>query len=421
MYYSRMKYLLFAGMIALAAPRAHAAFGSQADEDQQEQSKPQEEIPDFSNLNEYIYQPKTTLNLGMRNMAGIKATFTGKGLIPALPGEALLDPTLANVARLYHDGSVGPDGRSLTIDNGDGTRTAVLAAPDGKTNTWGYANANQVTPDDLMTFNVYSAAMPNMDPVNKAAKRNNGVELSVSRDMGNIGKHLSWSIFGGVSINDIQAATFGNVRANVTTVTDVYDLFGQTPQTAGTSSPSATTINVTDANGNQILDSTGANVTQAIDTSVLIGNQPLARTTSTVTDVVSVVDHWKLHGSYLTFRTGPSLVYAFNDHLKASLSVGPALIYAGSMYNVTEVFTPASGDPIIDTLSNTTAKLVPAYYADATVQYDLNETTGFYFGGVYQNGGSYMQTASSTNAGTYSTRVDFSNQNGFRGGLSFKF
>jgi hypothetical protein len=191
---------------------------------------------------------------------------------------------------------------------------------------------------------------------------------------------------------------------------------------AGTASPAAQTINVTDSNGNPVLDpSTGAPVTQSVDTTVLIGNQPLQRTITTVTDLTSVVDHFKVHGGYVTFRAGPQLVYTFNDHFKLSLSVGPALIYSGSEFNVTQVLTPPTGDPIINNLTSTDQKLVPAAYADLTLQYDVSERTGFYLGGVYQDGGSYVQNVDDKLLGSYSTKVDFSDENGVRGGLNFKF
>jgi hypothetical protein len=424
MYSLPMKYLVLASALTLLAPCVHAYGGLNKDDDddaQKEQSqKAPEEIPDFSNLNEYVYQPKTTLNLGFRSLSGVKAKFAGNGFIPIPAADAEIDPTLVNVARVYQDGAVGPDGRSLAINNGDGTNTAILASPDGKTNTYGYASATQVTPDDLMTFHDYSAAIPGVS-VNQAGKRNDGVEISASRDMGKIGKHLSWSIFGGVSINDIQAATFQSVKATITTTTDVYDLFGQSPIPAGTSSPSNTTVSVNGSNGNQIIGPDGSGVTQSVSNSGLIGNVPLARTVTTSTDMTSVVDHFKLHGAYFTFRLGPSLVYSFNDHLKFSVSAGPAIIYAGSTYDVSQALTPPTGDPVVVDIFDRTQKLVPAYYVDATVQYDVTDRTGFYLGGVYQNGGSYLQTAGSLLDGTYTTRVDFSDQNGLRTGLTFKF
>ena len=142
MYSYPMKYLVLASALTLLAPCVHAYGGASKDDDedaQKEQNqKAPEEIPDFSNLNEYVYQPRTTLNLGVRSMSGVKATFAGNGIIPIPDAEAEIDPTLVNVARTYHDGAVGPDGRSLAINNGDGTNTAILASPDGKTNTYGY-------------------------------------------------------------------------------------------------------------------------------------------------------------------------------------------------------------------------------------------------------------------------------------------
>ena len=418
-----MKYLLLACGIAVLAPSAHALYGRKDDDSDQQsdqQQKAPEEIPDFSNLNEYVYQPKTTLNLGYRNLSGVKATFRGNGIIPIPNADQLVDPTQVNVGRTYHDGAVGPDGRSLAINNGDGTNTAILASPDGKTNTYGYADASQVTSDDLMTFHDYSAVIPGVNQ-NQRGKRNTGIELSVNHDMGTMGKHFSWSIFAGISINDIQAAKIAAARATVTTTTDTFDLFGQTPIAAGTSSPSNASVPVNDANGNPVIGTDGTPVTQAVSSSGLIGNVPLARSSSSATDMTSVVNHFKLHGAYFTVRVGPTATWAFNDHLKFNVSVGPALIYAGSTYDATEILTPPTGDPVVIDIFDRTQKLVPAYYVDATVQYDLTERTGFYVGGVYQNGGSYLQTAGSALDGTYTTKVDFSGQNGLRTGVTFKF
>lgn len=439
-----MKYLSVACILALLATRMHAApYGmngandATSDQDQQQdQQKAPEEIPDFSGLNEYIYQPKTTLSFGFRSISGVKASFKGSGIVPiptpgtdidpgvtVLPESPVSDPTqpVPEAGVNYHDGNVGSDTRTIQNDNGNGTATAILASPDGKTNTWGYANASQYI-DGLMQFHIYSATMPDISGFSTQGGRSDGMEISAARDMADLNKRLSWKLFFGLSLNDIQAATFGPVKANLTTLTDTYDLFGATPMQPGTSSPTAQTINVTDSNGNQVLDpSTGAPVTQSVDTTVLLGNQPLQRTITTATNATSVVDHFKVHGGYVTFRAGPQLIYAFNDHLKLSLSVGPALIYAGSQFNVTQVLTPPTGDPIVNNLTSTDQKLVPAAYADLTLQYDVSERTGFYLGGVYQDGGSYVQNADDKLLGTYSTKIDFSDQNGLRGGLNFKF
>ncbi|HEX3728585.1 MAG TPA: hypothetical protein VHV47_02185, partial [Opitutaceae bacterium] len=220
-----MKYLSVACILALLAPRMHAApYGMNGSNDatsdqdqQQDQQKAPEEIPDFSGLNEYIYQPKTTLNFGFRSMSGVKTSFKGSGIVPiptpgtdadaavaTAPELPLSDPTqpVPEAGVNYHDGVVGSDTRTIQNDNGNGTATAVLASPDGKTNTWGYANASQYV-DGLMQFHVYSATMPDISGFSSQGGRSDGMEISAARDMGDLSKHFSWKLFSGLSLNDI--------------------------------------------------------------------------------------------------------------------------------------------------------------------------------------------------------------------------
>ncbi|HUR56666.1 MAG TPA: hypothetical protein VM029_03080, partial [Opitutaceae bacterium] len=49
----------------------------------EERRAPPVEIPDFSNLDEYIYEPKSTVTLGMRRLSGAKTSFSGQGRINA--------------------------------------------------------------------------------------------------------------------------------------------------------------------------------------------------------------------------------------------------------------------------------------------------------------------------------------------------
>ena len=97
-----------------------------------------------------------------------------------------------------------------------------------------------------------------------------------------------------------------------------------------------------------------------------------------------------------------------------------------------EVLIAATGGEIIDTLTDTTSRLLPGYYADATVQYDLTDRAGLYFGAFFQDAGGYSQTAQSTQGSTYGdasnqgtadykTQVNFADQEGFRTGLTYRF
>ncbi|MCX6934512.1 MAG: hypothetical protein NTZ29_17790, partial [Verrucomicrobia bacterium] len=103
---------------------------------QEERQAPPTEIPDFSNLDEFIYVPKSTMQFGARNMSGPKTSFSGKGKL-ATNVQSGTD-ILGLVPRTYHDGSVSIDARTTVVDNGDGTTSTLSAPNDGKTNTWNF-------------------------------------------------------------------------------------------------------------------------------------------------------------------------------------------------------------------------------------------------------------------------------------------
>ncbi len=405
-----MKYLrlaLLSSAVALCALRA-----------QDEQQKAPTEIPDFTNLDEYIYVPRSKLKFGFRYTSGIKAHFAGQGIIASPEEVSDADRAAPNVQRVYHDGTVSPDQRTTQTDNGDGTASQTLVnGADGKTNAYTYDAQAQYTGDGFLQYHLYSAVTQDNE-FNQTGKGNAGLEVYVAHDMKVLSKHWEWKIFGGFSVNDIQASASRSVTAAVTTRTDTYDTYGQTPSTDGASTTSS--VNIVDGNGNLVLDSTGVAETVTVTNTVLISDVPIASSSTTATDSVSVTDLYKLHGAYATIRVGPQLVYNFNDHMHLELSAGPALIFAGSTYQVNELLLPATGVQLVETITNTTNHLMPGYYADLTFEYDLTERAGFYFGAFDQSAGSYVQTASS-GAGTYTTKVDFSNQEGFRSGLSFKF
>ena len=231
---------------------------------------------------------------------------------------------------------------------------------------------------------------------------------------------LAWNLTAGMSINDIGANTNDRVLARLTTVTDYFSLFGQTPPDAPYSSPSSATTSVVDAGGNAVLNDDGSARTVTTDTSVLIGNEPAGRTTALSSDGTSVSNNWKVKGAYYTFRAGPTVWLPITTRLRASVSVGAAIVYAGSSYTVTQTFDTPLGADISDTNTSAAYKLLPGYYADATLQFDLTERAGLYAGAVFQSAGSYTQNVDSTTA-HYSTKIDLANLNGVRAGLSIRF
>src|SRR5581483_11880042 len=419
-----MKYL----RLALFALVAGAGWVRAQQEDEEQHKAPPIEIPDFSNLDEYIYEPKSTVTYGFRHLGGVKTSFGGQAHLaaPEDPGAA----TGANLDRVYHDGAVHPDARTAArldssgnpvIDPNSGGTIFDPIAPDGKTNTWNYTDSRQLTDDGYMTFHTYSADITDPTTHKNSALGTNGMELAVMRDMGKIGHtRLNWQLTAGMSLNDISSKLLGTVQANLNTTTDYYSLFGQTPPAAPYSSPSSSTTNVLDAGGNPVVNDDGTTQTVTTDTSVLIGNQPAGRTNSTTTDTVSVTNLWKLHGSYFTLRAGPTVWIPITSKFRASVSLGVAIIYAGSTYSVTESFTPDIGSEITETDYSYAYRILPGYYGDASLQYDLTDRAGFYAGAVFQSAGSYTQKLDTDNV-HYSTKVDFGNQSGLRAGMTIRF
>jgi hypothetical protein len=420
MKYLRAALVVFAAAVSLARAQ---------DEDQSRRTPPVD-IPDFSNLDEYIYEPKSTVTLGFRHLSGAKTSFSGKGRI--LAAEDPGPPTGANIQRIYHDGIVSPDTRSVgrvdtsgnpVIDPDSNAQIFDPIAPDGRTNSWSYANNSQrdAVPG-YMAFHSYSADIIDSTVRDASANSTNGLELAVSRDMGKLfGTRMTWNLTAGMSMNDISSSKVGTVAANITTTTDLYPLFGQTPPDAPYSAPSSTSQIVTDANGLPILNSDGSQQTVTVDTTVLLGNEPVTRIVGPpTTNTTSVTNRWKVKGAYYTFRAGPTVWIPITSRFRASLSLGPALIYAGTVYGVTETFLPEAGAEITDSAASQESKLLWGYYADATLQFDLTDRAGFYAGAVFQSAGNYDQKLESANA-SYSTNVDLANQSGLRAGMTIRF
>ena len=73
-----------------------------------------------------------------------------------------------------------------------------------------------------------------------------------------------------------------------------------------------------------------------------------------------------------------------------------------------------------------TTRLIPGYYADLNIQYQLTDTAGFYVGSIFQGAGSFKQTLpsgtdSNGNPLNYSSTLDFGSQEGVKGGMTVRF
>jgi len=249
----------------------------------------------------------------------------------------------------------------------------------------------------------------------------NGIDISTSHDMGKLfGTKMSWSLLAAVSVSDLSAQASANVRAAVSTDSDYYSLYGQNPADPPYASPSSKNFTLLDSAGSPLLTDDGVPQTVVLDTSVLLANESAARITTVVTDETSVRNSWKLKGAFYTFRFGATLVIPIFSRVQITLSAGPALIYSGSSYTVTQTLDPETGTDITDTSTDVANKVLPGYFADAAVQVNVSDRTGFYAGAVFQSAGSFVQQLNNGTA-QYSSKIDFANMSGLRAGMSYRF
>ena len=388
----------------------------------EEEKQQPEEIPDFNQLDEYTYVPKSTLSLASRFfLTGPKTVYSGQGAIPS-PVNPGSDATVGipNISRTYIDGQLDPDTRSIAVSNGVGETTSIPIASDGRTNYWSYDNQSQLLPNGDMVFHNYSGEVTDTGSHDTNGAPNLGLELLMDRDMGKLGKHMKWAITAGFSLGDIHSSTYASVPTTVTTTTDEYDLFGQVPPAAPYTSPNTISQAVLNSSGQVVSGTSSTSASQQADQTTLIGNLPLSRTT-TVT-YVDTTNRYFIEGAYYTLRIGPTLIMPIGAHFKFTMSAGPDIIYSGSELNIAENLLFATGEPAITELyQKENTKILPGYYVDVDVRYDLTETAGFYVGNIYQGGGGYSQTVPSGTGTSYNTRIDFSNQDGVKAGMTLRF
>lgn len=356
-----------------------------------------EEVDDFKpTLDDdmILYTQKFAFKLGFRDISGAKSGFSGSGHINS---RSSIGDATGVVARTYHDGAVYLDGRYSTDPAG---RTQPIS-PDGKSNQWTYFSESQAAINGLMMMHTYSAAITDFERT-KNPSGSFGVDLSIEREMGKLfGDKIKWGVIGGVSINGLSVTAGSTLPITLTTVTDYYSLFGQAAPTAPHTSS----------------DSVGT-----VDSTVLIGNEPLARTTTITTKDAAVTNVARLKGAYMTFRAGPTLFIPITEKFSGTIAAGLALAYTGTTYEMTQTYIPDTGDQLVQTIRDGASNLLPGFFVDANVQYSFTDTAGLYLGAVYQNTGSFDQTIEDADTDSkYTTHVDLSKLQGIRAGVSFRF
>lgn len=443
--------LNFAALLALLA--APAIMHAQAEISSNEELR----LEALAREQAEMYLPRNKVSIGFRMLSsGAKVKFTNLGSVGF--GATVAPISDGAVKRTYDNGLVdvdtlranerdadgiqtsAPGGRyfpthtdqaTTTDANGNviGTVTTVidgnfLSYTPGLTRVWSFGSADQaaVRPG-FIAMSSYSAVS---DGASMAKKQGpvGGIELQFSHMLGKVTGRTQWSFLTGISMNDINNKTAGDVRSTLRTNTDFYSLNGLTaPELTSTTDPTTgfttTTpytgpsyINLTDAAGNNL-------VTNGFETTVPVSAVPSDHVETASAGAATVHGRWQVKGAYFMVKVGPSMRTQLTERLGFNASLGLAGAYSGTHYSAVESFEiPSIGTTVTTpaTEESDANKFLGGYYADMTLEWAANDSTGLFGGITAQKLGNYDQTV-----GGRTAHIDFGSAVGVRGGISIKF
>ncbi|MBX3735442.1 MAG: hypothetical protein KF715_02030 [Candidatus Didemnitutus sp.] len=271
------------------------------------------------------------------------------------------------------------------------------------------ASSTSLIDGSLLRMSNYSATSEGAF-AEKEEGANSGIELSMSRVFGKLGKRLEWGIAGGIALNPINAKTGGAVRATLSVYSDYFRIGGTLPDGVK-SGPTFTDFDTT-VDGDD----------QSLETTVPVGAAPdttVAGTGKTVTTVggATIDGNWKIKGAYFLMRVGPQIRAQLTERLGVSASLGMAGAFSGTRYSVVESLTVSDlPTPITEEADDSKSAFLGGIYADVNLDWAATERTGFYAGVNMQKFGSYDMEV-----GGRTAKIDFGNAVGIRGGMNFKF
>ena len=387
------------------------------------------------------YVPKNSISFGFRMLSkGATAKFGKLGSVKMMNDPAAI--STGSVTRAYDTGVVVLDGKRaneslqttvptpadgasdvygvypgngryqtylVTNTGGNITNTQTgdyQSYVQGQTRSWTYTSDSQL--DGNKVYQRSYAATTQGGTAEGKGSASSGVEMTFGREIGKLSQRVDWSMTAALSINTISAKASGTVVSTLNTRTDTF-LAGSAVPLGRTSKSYPDYTDLTLGNGSV--------VTGGQESTILLGDTPIATASTTLANGANVLGNWKVKGAYFLLRVGPTVRLSLGERWGISASAGLAGAYAGSRYSVVEEFTmPDAASPITEDVSSSDAKLLGGFYADVNVDWVATERTGLFAGVTVQQLGSYEQEV-----GGRTAKIDFGSTSGIRGGLSYKF
>lgn len=396
----------------------------------QETSAKEDERMNALMQQDFVYrEPRTRITVGVRMInSGGKVNFGNLGERTAA---AVAPASEGAVDRVYDNGTVFADalrssekdangiqvpltGGRYTVKDADGKVVQnLIGYQTGATRNWnGKYDAQTEDHEGYVGFNTYSAISEGAS-VAKEQGATGGIELTLTQDIGRLGRRVYWGLAAGVTLNGINAKSSGTIAATLRKQSDYYKILDGSSVSMPYGTPSFTFL--FDDAGNFVNDS-------GYETTAVLSNTP-DTALSALTDIAGgaeVKGNWQVKGAYLMVKVGPTLRTQITERIGLTASAGFAAAYAGTRYTVLETFKiPAMGDlelKVEDPVGSTQTKFLSGYYADLTLDFLANDRTGLFGGLTAQRLDSYDQRLSGRTA-----KIDLGSAVGVRGGVSIRF
>lgn len=327
-----------------------------------------------------IDDPKGEFSLSLRMNSNVDVTFRDVG---TLGNRQEIGDQWSEMNRFYDDGSVAMDQRRAS----DGTDFP----DDGRTNTWRMGYVSQVVDEDGdglgdgIAFHRYSTESRGTS-VDMESSEIPGIDLDYSYAFGSFGGRLrnqsprfTWGGQAGMGLSSINAKTNAIINTTLIMDEDRYSLDGARAPTEAYTAPSSQTTTVTDPNGND--------VSNTIDTTILLANRPYYRSLGQETVGGAPVNgFWQVRGGAVTARGGVWLRYRPFERLALRAGLGLTASYVGLTMRYDERLNFEKQLTPLRHRSETSPDKTTYFggYGTLDAELWLSPTTGIFIGASYE-------------------------------------
>ena len=380
---------------------------------------------------EFVDGPVNAFSVSTRLIGRANVTFTNLGSVSS--GHDATD-LISEVTRTYDDGRVSLDTRTDTDGND--------LLDDGRTNSWYYYSASQVTPDQSgIAFHQYSSVSEGQNRSVESGLMP-GLDVEYSLRLGLFARpapdrpaRISWGWAIGIGFSDVNVKTSGTLFATLHKLTDTYSLLGAAvpdvgdgdddsdddiddPDGPGYTSPSQRVESVTNADGT---------VTEyVVDTTTLLANRPESRLEEIFEGGAEIEGFWQVRGASMTVRTGPWIRWQPAEKFSLRLSAGGAVTLLGLRMRYDERLVAANGLQLSDTTdvliqeqdeTESQSFAVGGLFSGLDAEWWFTRRTGFFGSAYYEQ----FSQEGTLNAGERGARIEISSGVGVRFGITTRF